>query len=33
MQTEQIYKISIEDIENSEQAKPQIVYGSFLGDI
>ena len=30
MQTEQIYKISIEDIENSEQAKPQIVYGSFF---
>tara|TARA_Y100000589_G_scaffold310275_1_gene328487 strand:- start:587 stop:835 length:249 start_codon:yes stop_codon:yes gene_type:complete len=30
MQTERIYKISIEDIENSEHAKPQIVYGSFF---
>ena len=30
MQTDQIYKISVEDIENSQQAKPKTVYGSFF---
>ena len=26
----QTYKISVEDIENSQQAKPETVYGSFF---
>ena len=30
MQTDQPYKISVEDIENSQQAKPETVYGSFF---
>lgn len=30
MQTDEVYKISVEDIKNSQQAKPEIVYGSFF---